>query len=144
LIAGWSRASEFAFIHRWHQTPQHLKVKINEAIASAMKLSEATAIKYLETEAVQIKPTNLGDIVKDWGDKYGLALSTQENWLELTGSMGITQYDLITAATETARDLENTDSREDMERMAGDLVYAELPERHLLEPVMNHRIQYHN
>jgi hypothetical protein len=126
IIAGYGSASEFSFIHRWHQTPEHLRVTVNEAIASAMKLSEQAAIKFLETQAVELQPTSLAKIVDEWGDKYGLSISTRENWLDLAGIKRPTQFNVISAATETARDLSSSDEREQTERMAGDLVYAEL------------------
>lgn len=127
LIYGWNVTDEFAFIHRGQK---HLGLLVNEAIADALHMSERGAELYLEKMATGIDETNLGGIVEDWSKKYGILLDSKEQWTEMVNTharvSGVSEFDLINDLTYVARATENHEERETLERMAGDMVFAEL------------------
>lgn len=127
MIAADRSSEKFRIFHRWNTKPL-LNTLVNEALAVAFKLSEAAATKFLEKQNETIPLTSLTDIVSSWSTKYQMPDSFQKEWetaakLNSDGET-LTLWDVINGVTAIARDLENADTRENAERMAGDLVFA--------------------
>lgn len=134
IIYGWSADETFSVVHRW-KTKKHMNLYVNEALATALKMSEQGAIKFLEAQATEIKKTHLADIMDNWAGKYGLLVSSKEAWAEMVNVDSqrkpvMTWFDVIDDLTFTAKGITSPDQRETMERMAGDMVFAEVPIRH--------------
>lgn len=134
LIVGWQAEDAFAIVHRW-KTKKHMALYVNEAIASAMRMSEDAAVKFLDLQAVKLEPAKVGDILDDWVSKYGLTIANKELWakacdISVREHGEISMFDVINEATYSASKIENSDTREMMERMAGDMIYAPVPDRY--------------
>lgn len=128
LVMGWNARDKFAQTHRWKSTT-HMSVLMNEAIASAMKMSETAAVAFLDSRAAILEPTKINKIITDWGSKYGLLMDARKDWRTLCKVQAdredrLSKFDLINHAADVAGSLENHKAREDMEIMAGDLILA--------------------
>lgn len=117
-------AESFRYVHRWHQSETHMALMVNEGIVGALKLSEEAAHKFLDLQAVSLRPSSIKTLMDEWSEKYSITVKAQENWLERVA--GYTAFDLVNGLTEVARDTESVEVREDLEIAAGDLVYAEV------------------
>lgn len=129
MIFGWQAESSFRITHRFKNKNQ-IALLANEAIAEAMKLSEKGAHRFMEAQHRKILPARLDSLVNMWGSKYGIGVERAENWLEaVTAQSGADQptyADVINEATHMANRTESRQVREDLERMAGEMVFAEL------------------
>jgi len=130
LIIGWSEQETFKVSHRW-STTQHLALRANEAIAVAMKMSEVAGTRFIECQSLLVEPTNLKGLIDRWGDKYSIGVGKKENWLEALTTqqkeIGQVSYaDVINEATYIANRTESVEVTEQLERMAGDMVMAEV------------------
>jgi hypothetical protein len=131
MLIGYKEESAFAVTHRW-KTHGRMAFYINEAIASAMHLSEKAALQFLSTTEAKIEPTKISEIVDKWAKKYGIVLDAKEQWSALcqhqVNTQGeITQYDAINWLTSVAGGWPNTDRREEMEIASGQMIYEEVP-----------------
>jgi hypothetical protein len=105
-----------------------MDVLVNSAFVKAIGMIPEAAQKYMQTKIVQIKRTRLSDVVSNWGDKFGLGEETQKEWQGITkvysqGEEHPTVWNLVNAATQLAQSQESPQVREDMEKMAGTLVW---------------------
>jgi hypothetical protein len=137
MILGWKADTAFQIIHRFKNRNQ-IALLANEAIAEALKLSEAAAQKFIEAQHQFIAPTSLKSITGKWAKKYGLTVGQNESWLEAVTSgskqTGRVSYaDLINQATYYAHRTEDSDLVQTFERMAGEMVFAEVPRDAVLD-----------
>lgn len=131
VILGWNADTTFRIVHRFRSREQ-VALLANEAIAESMKLSEEAAIEFIEAQHNFVNPQSLKSITGKWSRKYGLTVSQSENWLErvvnLKSRHGRVSYaDVINEATYMAHNTEDRDQIQTLERMAGEMVFAELP-----------------
>jgi len=70
LIMGWQQKESTELIHRWN-AKAHMAVKINEAIASGLKMAEQAAIRFLDAQAVTLDLTKLDKIVNEIAKDVG-------------------------------------------------------------------------
>lgn len=131
LLLGYRERDAFAVTHRW-KTAKHMTLMMNEAIATALNMSEQAGNAFLNARAEIIQPTKLDGIITKWATKYGVTLSARKAWrvlcqTELDREGRISKFDLINHATDSAGSIENGAVREAMEAMAGGLLFAELP-----------------
>lgn len=109
---------------------------VADALVSALKLSEDLARVFLASQAVLVAPGRIEALCKSWGDKYGLSVGTVDEWRAMVapeaihngrGGEGeaVALFDVVNAATYAAHKLTPAE-REQVERMAGDLVYADV------------------
>jgi hypothetical protein len=132
LIYGWNSNTEFAFVHRGER---HISLLINEAIASAMYLSEQGAEAYLDKMATKVEETRIDTILDTWSTKYGITVESKDAWDEMVTTDArrgsISEFDVINNLTYVAKQAADEDERETLERMAGDMVFAELQPRRI-------------
>lgn len=130
LIIGWKADNAFRITHRY-KNKQQLALLANEAIAVAMQMSEAAGRRFLQAQAVGLERTSLKRITNRWAKRYSLKVDHAERWLESLTAMhdrsGATYADVINEATELANRIDELDDAILLERMAGDMVMAELP-----------------
>ena len=131
MILGWEAKNTFQIIHR-HKNRKTISLLANEAIAVALKLSEKAAVKFIESQNQFIAPSSLKSIIGKWSRKYGLTVGQNESWLETlttqVDSTGQVSYaDIINEATYAANRTEDSELAQTFERMAGEMVFAELP-----------------
>lgn len=132
-VYGWRSEAMFSVIHRFYSVAE-MELKINEAIIRALKFSEESAIKFMDTVAVELNPQRVGDLIDEWAGKYGVLVDHKELWkqtaeVHVAERDGYTLFDVINDASFTARDVDVPWRAETMERMAGDMVYATIPQR---------------
>lgn len=135
FIVGWRKDETFKLVHR-SKSENLMQRMVHDAIASALKMSAEAAVRYLELQEVYLKPENLSDIVSSWSVKYGIGKKTAEKWdaqveLEQQQKGATSMASLINAATFQAQQIESIDVTEDFERMAGDMVMAQVPDHHI-------------
>lgn len=132
MIAWEREEGGLEFVHRGLST-RTMASAVADALVSALELSEAMADHFIASQAVLMQPGKIKGLASKWGEKYGLALSTVDDWYKLVGfearmngrDVGtVTLFDFVNAATYAAHDLEPAEA-EQVERMAGDLIYSE-------------------
>ena len=136
-LIGWEREQGgLDLVHRGLST-RTIASAVADALVEALKLSEELASRFVASQAVLLRPGKIEGLARAWGEKYGLSLPTVDAWYKLVGweaSLNgrtgdeVALFDVVNAATYVAHDLAPAE-REQAERMAGDLLYAELPER---------------
>jgi hypothetical protein len=104
---------------------------VNDAIAVAMKLTEKAAEAFLGMQDDLIPAENLSDIVSGWSKRFSIPEQTRISWDEAVAAISrrqenVTRFDVINEATYLAASLENADTRETLERMAGEMVTERL------------------
>jgi hypothetical protein len=138
-IVGWNqKASGLELIHRGLSvTTVHSAV--TDAMAECLELSEEATKAFIASQHVRFEPTRLQNLAEKWGSKYGLTLPSIESWQALITKEAADEgrvlepalFDAVNAATWLAGQREDGGEREQMERMAGDLLFAEIPENRL-------------
>ena len=131
MILGWQQKESTELIHRW-DAKAHMAVKINEAIASGLKMAEQAAIRFLDAQALTLDLTKLDKIVEGWAKKYGVLSGSRDSILGWNKAMRDTSaepsaFEFVSVITAHAQNIESTDQRERMEAMAGGLLMADLP-----------------
>ncbi|MBW2647767.1 MAG: DUF932 domain-containing protein [Deltaproteobacteria bacterium] len=131
MVLGWKSTEAFKIIHRFKSDAQ-IALLANEAIASALALSESAAVAFIEAQHKLIVPSSLKAITGKWGRKYGLTVGQNENWLEAITAGAkqnsrVSYADVINEATYFAHKTEDSDLAATFERMAGEMVFAEVP-----------------
>ncbi|MGH2620958.1 MAG: hypothetical protein ACRDHG_10380, partial [Anaerolineales bacterium] len=109
---------------------------VADALVGALRMSEDMAAKFISSQSILLRPGKVEALARAWGDKYGLALPSIDAWRELVGweagqngrpADAPALFDLVNAATYAAQKF-GPEEREQAERMAGALLYAELPQ----------------
>lgn len=132
MIYGWNSENIFAVRHRWIARAGMAEIMKN-AMIIAFKLSEEAAKNFIAAQEIHIQKTDMKSIVNEWANKYGISVGAKENWLEAVTTESQVHgrkedprlYDVVNAATYIAQ-RQNTDERESMERMAGDLLTSRI------------------
>jgi hypothetical protein len=132
LIWGWNTNDIFSIRHRWISMGA-MRTLVGEAMGVAFKMSEKAALAFMASQEIHLQPKSLKPMLDDWATKYGIAVDAKENWLAVVTSQaqeyGRAQdprlFDMINAATYVAQN-RGSEEREMMERMAGDLLMANI------------------
>ncbi len=127
VIYGWKQNAGFKIVHRGQKV---MALMVNEAIADALLMSEQGAQAYMEKMALKVERTDIDDIINGWAGKYGFTVDSKESWEQMVGTEAIihseiSEFDVINALTYVARDTENADEQELLQRTAGDMIFAE-------------------
>lgn len=137
MILGWKADNAFEIIHR-HINRKQIALRANEAIVEALKLSEVAAKNFIEAQHQFIAPSSIPNLINKWAGKYGLTVGQKETWLEAvtigkdrTGQ--VSYADLVNEATYRSHGTEDSELAQTFERMAGEMVFAEVPRNTLLE-----------
>lgn len=126
MILGWEKKEGLELIHR-NLSEATVASAVADALVNAFRLSEDAAKQFIESQQVHLRNDRLEKLASEWGSKYGLTLPSIEAWGTLaTMDKEPTLFGFLNYATALAQDREPAE-REAMERMAGDLLYAELP-----------------
>lgn len=136
-IFGWGSESALEGIHR-NVSRRTIASQVADALAAAFRLSEEAAQRFVDSQAIFMEPNAIENLATKWGEKYGLTLESTEAWTKMIGMEARQQgrgdrptlFDVVNAVTFTAQE-QNPNEREVMERIGGDLLYAELPDRYL-------------
>ncbi|MCK5558846.1 MAG: hypothetical protein KAJ01_10720 [Candidatus Hydrogenedentes bacterium] len=139
VIYGWNQDAGLELIHR-SISRRTIASMVADACVAAFKLSEEAAEKFIAAERIFLEPLAIENLATKWADKYGLTLGSVEAWSNMievesaqNGRRGEpTLFDVVNAATFTAQ-AQEPDERELMERLGGDLLFAELPERFMAQ-----------
>lgn len=140
MVLGWKSQEAFKIIHRFKSDAQ-IALLANEAIAASLQLSEKAALAFIEAQHKLIVPSSLKGITQKWAGKYGLTVGQNESWLEAVTS-GLNQNgrvsyaDVINEATYFSHRTENSELASTFERMAGEMVFAEVPRGALVEELV--------
>jgi hypothetical protein len=131
VIFGWKSDEQFRIVHRFKSREQ-VALLANEAIAAALKLSEEGAVKFIEAQHQYVNPTRLDGILGRWAGRYGLTIAQKDSWLERVENISnrngrVSKADLVNEITYLSHNTESIEVTQDFERLAGDLVFAELP-----------------
>lgn len=107
---------------------------VADALVSALHLSEAMARQFVASQTVLLASDRVQALCRAWGERYGLAVGTVDEWQAMVapeavqnGRRGsaVALFDVVNAATYAAHKLGPAE-REQVERMAGDLIYADV------------------
>ncbi|MHA1805941.1 MAG: DUF932 domain-containing protein [Candidatus Thorarchaeota archaeon] len=135
LIIGWKADNAFRITHRY-KNKQQLALLANEAIAIAMNMSEQAGQRFLQAQTIGLERSSLKRITGRWAAKYSIKVDNAERWLESLTAMhncgGTTYADIINEATYLANRIDDLDESILIERMAGDMVMAEMPASEVL------------
>ena len=134
MIYGWGAKDQGALelIHRG-SSRRTMTSAVSDALVAALRLSEAGAERFIASQAEILEPRAIPKLAREWGDRYGLTLPSIEAWTTLVGAEAAANgrpkaalFDLVNGLTFLARDKRGQEG-ETMERLAGDLLFAELP-----------------
>jgi hypothetical protein len=126
MILGWDQKEGLELIHRG-LSERTLASAVADALVNAFQLSEDAAHRFVDATTVHLRNDRMEKLASDWGSKYGLTVPTIEVWGQLAESdRDPTLFSFLNEATALAQKRPGPE-REAMERMAGDLLYAELP-----------------
>lgn len=141
MILGWKAETAFKIIHRFKNRNQ-IALLANEAIAEALQLSEKAAVAFMEAQHQLITPSSLKSIIGKWSRKYDLTVGQNESWLdavvaESNQNSRVSYADVINQATYYSHRTEDAELAQTFERMAGEMVFAEVPREALVESRMS-------
>jgi hypothetical protein len=93
-------------------------------------MSEKAAQAYVAAQEIHIEQVNLKAIVSEWAGKYGMSVSSKDNWLRAVAAEVSVQerqdeprlIDVFNGATYSAQSIDSVYEREMVERMAGDML----------------------
>lgn len=134
MIYGWGAKDQGALelIHRG-VSERTMTSAVSDALVAALRMSETGAQRFIESQAEILEPKRIPALAREWGDRYGLTLPSIEAWTTLVGAEAASNgrpkaalFDLVNGLTFLARDKRGQEG-ETMERLAGDLLFAELP-----------------
>ena len=133
MIYGLKNSDSFAVSHRYISMGV-MGALVADAIAQALKMSAEAAKKFVASVEVQIPQPSLAGLVATWAGEYGLSVGEKDNWMNAVlaeTSQNERQddprlFDVINGATYLAQSKEPA-LAVTMERMAGDLLQAWLP-----------------
>ena len=106
---------------------------VADALVGALRMSEGMAGQFIASQSILLRPGKAEALARAWGEKYGLALPSIEAWQKLIGweagqngrpADAPALFDLVNAATYAAQKF-GPEEREQAERMAGALIYAD-------------------
>lgn len=133
-IVGWKQGEGLDLVHR-NLSRRTIASAMADALVKAFRMSEDAVKRFVASQAILLEPTKVGGLAREWGDKYGISLPNIEAWTKMVtaeaGANGRLEapalFDLVNAATFLAQSVGGADEREALERVGGDLLYAELP-----------------
>lgn len=125
-IFGWQQTDVYTLAHRW-KSPALMANMVNNAITSALRLTEKAAIAFLEAQEYALPVESIESVISGWAGRFSIpSESTQQLIGAAQAQAGsverFTRYDLINEATYLASRTENGDVREQMEVMAGAMI----------------------
>lgn len=134
-IVGWKQGEGLDLVHR-NLSRRTIASAMADALVEAFRMSEDAVNRFVASQAILLEPTKIGGLAREWGDKYGISLPNIEAWTKMVtaeaGANGRLEapalFDLVNAATFLAQSVGGADEREALERVGGDLLYAELPQ----------------
>ncbi len=131
MIFGWEEKAGMEQTHRF-KSAAHMGLLVHEGIASALQMSEAGAVAFMEKRAVLMNRTSLANVVDHWGTKYGIINDDKESWLAAcTATYGhkeqLSMFAAINLATGMAHATEDHEKKEALERMGGAMAMAKVP-----------------
>jgi len=125
VIFGWKSEEGLNVRHRYHSKAM-MGAMVADGIAEALRMSEEATRRFIASQDVKIKPVSLAGIVDQWAGKYGITVSTKENWLASITTESVANgrkgdprlFDIVNAATYVAQTASEFET-ERMERIAG-------------------------
>ena len=107
-------------------------VELADAVTRAFKMSAHMAEDFVATQAVKFRRETLGDLLNKWRYEYRLPAGIVEDWNEkFTGRASSTLWEHINHLTMTARDVQDPDRQDELEKVASQLVTANIPDTYL-------------
>ena len=133
-IIGWQQGDAGVSLTHRHISARSIQSLLADGLAAALRLSEAAAERIYQSANITIQPSALAKLADQWGRKYGMTLDSIEQWKQMTrveanaaGRSGdVRLLDVFNGVTYTAQDAAHPDEREVMERIGGDLLFADL------------------
>jgi hypothetical protein len=133
-IVGWKQGEGLDLVHR-NLSRRTIASAMADALVEAFRMSEDAVNRFVASQAILLEPGKIAGLAREWGDKYGISLPNIEAWTKMVdaeaGANGRREipalFDLVNAATFLAQSVGGADEREALERVGGDLLYAELP-----------------
>jgi hypothetical protein len=130
MIYGWQINSQELIRHRWFSENQ-LQNQVLAALVTAIDMSEEAAKRFAMAYETPVSYDAIRAQTERLQKQYGLSVETKENWLNSVANYSRMRgrasepmvADWVEAATLTAQSL-HVDEREQMERMAGNILSA--------------------
>lgn len=136
-IYGWNEKIGLELIHR-HVSRRTIASAVADSLVAAFELSEKMAHRFIYSQMIFLEPTKIEKLADSWAEKYGLTLESTEAWenmIEVEAAQNQRRgapalFDAVNAVTFSAQNA-IPDEAEVMERIGGDLLFAELPVEYL-------------
>lgn len=130
-MIAWDRSGNNTVVRHRFVSSTSMRFLIADALTSALKMSEELTLQFIAAQEIHIEQPRLRSLIDGWGDKYGLSVEAGTNWLAAVTAEASSYgrrdepalFDLVNAATYTAQ-TRSDDERENMERLAADLLYT--------------------
>jgi hypothetical protein len=138
MILGWNEENSLQLVHR-HLSERTMVSAVADALVAAFKMSEEGASKFINSQNILLEPDRLEGLQEKWAKKFGITVESKEEWVSMVKAEAASNgrprvpalVDVLNSATYMAQSRKVGKEREAIERMAGELMYAELPERFL-------------
>ena len=121
-MQAWVQGVGFSGRHIGTETAQVMVIA--DTIAQSFKFSKELAEGFVATQAVKLNRTTIGDLLDSWTNKYSLPIGVADAMKERSQGRDTTLWHQINYLTEMARDTESDQVRDDLEKVAGELVFA--------------------
>lgn len=129
---GWRSNGDALAVRHVGLTTFSVRVLVADMIMTAFSQSQELAEAFIATQAKVLNRRTLGDLIEDWTRDYRLPLSISEGWKENFAGRPSTWWDHINYVTLAAQS-ESEELGLDIEKMAGAMIYAQLPAKYLAE-----------
>ena len=139
MIYGWNAEWNRALVHRYLNAQSYRVVVMNN-VAEGFRMSKEAAEKLVATVEIPLATKKLENLFAGWATD-GVTLKSREAW-ETSTKLSAAQYgrgtdytmfDALQGLTQAAQLTENPDETEEMERLAGDLLAAAIPNEQINE-----------
>ena len=129
VLFGWKNENAMAAEHLGKYTA-HLEIKVAMAIADAAATCQLGISKFVESTKIRIKEEAINSVVKEWTKVYNIEASVSGQWGEfIQGAQ--TWGDIVMATSDFAGTLEDRDTTFALEEVAGNILFARIPNRHI-------------